>query len=186
MRFVAYSSKLWNFGILILILLFGGVFGVFAYAGLPLWGKVAAVLVFGGLIALTVVNLTGDRAAIEIDETGILCYRAYYSRIPWDAVVSAVRAPRSEMVNGPDGNGVRTCFSEAWRPIDLVVLDLNKYATGWLARWYRGALMAIPGVMNPPAYALRIEMCGLAASSEDAMRAIEYYLAQKKSHADRA
>ncbi len=181
MRFVAYSSKLWQLGILAFLLVIGSAFGVFAFAIIPLWVKVVAVLVFGGFVVLTVINLASSEPAIEIDETGILCYRAYYSRIPWEAVVSAARAPRQEEVQGPDGRAVHISFSEAWRPIDLEVLDLEKYATGWLARWSRGLLRVIPGVMRPPAYALRLEMAGLAASSEDAMRVIAYYLEQKKS-----
>lgn len=177
---MAYSSKLWYLGLLVLILAFGGAFGMLAFARLPMGGQVAAAVVFAGLIALIVANLAASGPAVEIDERGILCYRAYYSLIPWEAVVTAARGPRREAVNGPDGSGVNVCFSETWRPIDLEVIDLDKYATGWLARCYRGTMRAIPGVMTPPAYALRIEMTGLAGSSEDAMRVIEHYLAEKK------
>lgn len=184
MRFVAYPSKLWNLSLLVIVLSLLGLFAKFAFPRLSLsWGG-AAIIIFtlvwsAGVLALAF-GLVSGKAAIEIDEDGILCYRAYYSRIAWADVISAARAPRKEVVDGPDGKGVHICFSEAWRPIDLQVRDLEKYATGRVAGFYRKFIGFFPMAHRPPVSSLRLDLSGMAASSEDAMRVIEYYLALKR------
>ncbi len=184
MRFVAYPSKLWNLTLLVIVLSLLGLFAKFTFPRLSLSWEGVAIMVFtllwsAGVVALAC-GLVSGKAAIEIDENGIMCCRAYYSRIAWDDVISAARAPRREVVNGPDGEGVRICFSEAWRPVDIQIRDLEKYATGRVAGFHRAFIGAFPMAPRPPVSWLRLEMCGLAASSEDAIRVIEYYLALKR------
>lgn len=187
MRFVAYSSKLWTLAILAPILLMGWVWGKLACFRIGFSLEGAIVLVFGLIWALAflaiVFNLVSGKAAIEIDESGILCYRAYYTRIAWDDVISATRAPRKEMVDGPEGRGVHFSFSEAWRPIDLQIRDLEKYATGRFVGVHRSLVRPFSTLPKPPVSMLRLELSGLSASSEDAMRVIEYYLGLKQKSA---
>ncbi len=177
MRFVAYSSKIWSLAVLTATLVMAGVFVKFGFEHMPLWAKGCMVLLFGLALTAAVYGLASGKPAIEIDETGILCYRAYYSRIAWDDVVSARRAPRTERVRGESGQMVnQTCFSEASRPIDLEIRGLEKYANGWFASFHKPMVGLLSGGPKPSVSRLRVELTGLAASSEDAIRVIEYYL----------
>lgn len=183
MKFIAYTSKLWTLLILVIVSGFG--YGVYL-----LWNRVPAPdrgpmfpIIFSALLGISflslVLQLLSRKPVIVADERGLSCYRRFYATIQWDDIKDAIRAPRAESGVGWDGRRYTTwSFSDAWRPIDVYVSDIEKYSK-ILSPGVHGFVTTFQGRgIHKDCFRFRIELAGTNGSSAKLLEVINFYMAR--------
>jgi hypothetical protein len=113
---------------------------------------------------------------IVADERGLSCYKRFYATIQWDDIKDAIRAPRAESGIGPDGRRCTTwSFSDAWRPIDVYVSDIEKYSKILSPRVHRFVTTFQGQGIHKDCFRLRIELAGTNGSSAKLLEVIDFY-----------
>lgn len=181
MKFIAYTSKLWTLLILAIISTFG-------YGAYLLWSRVHAtdripifaIIIVCALLGISfgslVLQLFSSKPVIVADERGLSCYKRFYATIQWDDVKDAIRAPRAESGVGWDGRSYTTwSFSDAWRPIDVYVSDIEKYSK-ILSPGVHGFVTTFQGRgIHKDCFRFRIELAGTNGSSAKLLEVIDFY-----------
>lgn len=180
MRFVAFHSKLWSFGLLAFVGMFAAIIGRF-WQEMPLVPQILFVLLVGLAVVAIIAQLASGRPRLQIDEDGVACYRPFYGTICWEDILSAERAPRVEKQTFRGRTQYRMSFCEAWRPIDLTVRGLDRYSAVLPAGVHRLLSMSMRNNTDPQVFRLRLEMTGMTGSSAEALAVIEHYLAQHRA-----
>jgi hypothetical protein len=175
MKFTAYTSKSWALLLLVIVFAFG--YGAYLiWDKLPLFARIIVSALVGIAFISLIFQLFSRKPVVTADERGLSCYRHFYATIEWDDVKDAVRAPRAESGINCDGTRcTRWSFTDAWRPIDVYVSDIEKYSKILSPRVHRFVTTFQGQGLRKDCFRLRIDLTGTNGSSEKLQEVIDFY-----------
>ena len=154
----------------------------FGFGAYLMWDKFPwfAKIIFSALVGISFISLVlqlfSRKPVVVADERGLSCYRRFYATIHWEDVKDAIRAPRAEHYIDYDGRRcTRWSFTDAWRPIDVYVFDIEKYSKILSPRVHQFLTRCQDQGIHKGCFRFRIDLTGTNGSSEKLQEVIDFY-----------